>query len=81
VEFDARNPEFNVLNWWSLKESEFGAIAKVARKYLAIQASSAASERVFSDAAQVGGRKRWSLKHARLENGVLCRLNSQYCEY
>ena len=39
------------LKWWAGKQSRFLNVAKLARKYLAVQASSAASERLFS----VGG--------------------------
>ena len=38
----------DVMEWWSDNEEKFPNIAKLARKYLAIPASSAPSERVFS---------------------------------
>lgn len=39
------------LAWWAKAQRVYPHIARLARKYLAVQASSAASERVFS----VGG--------------------------
>ncbi|CAN0483777.1 unnamed protein product, partial [Laminaria digitata] len=41
------------LKWWAGKQSTFPTVAKLARKHLAVQASSAASESLFS----VGGSK------------------------
>ncbi|CAN0564027.1 unnamed protein product, partial [Laminaria digitata] len=41
------------LKWWAGKQSTFPTVAKSAREYLAAQASSAASERLFL----VGGSK------------------------
>ena len=34
--------------WWSGKQSTFPTVAKLVRKYLAVRASSAVSERLFS---------------------------------
>lgn len=73
--------DFDVLAWWSIKQKEFPDVAKLARKYLNIQASSAPSERVFSAAGDLGGRKRWRLSDDRLKNAVLCRLNPSFCSY
>jgi hypothetical protein len=44
------NLEFgsDALEWWRRKAAEYPSVARIARKYLAIQASSAPSERVFS---------------------------------
>lgn len=36
------------LKWWATKAIAYPTVAKIARKYLAVQASSAASERLFS---------------------------------
>ncbi|CAM9150236.1 unnamed protein product, partial [Laminaria digitata] len=36
------------LKWWAGKQSTFPTVAKLARKHLAVQASSAASESLFS---------------------------------
>ncbi|CAN0515879.1 unnamed protein product, partial [Laminaria digitata] len=49
------------LKWWAGKQSTFPTFAKLARKYFAVQASSAASQRLFS----VGGNT-ITKKHNRL---------------
>jgi hypothetical protein len=41
-------PSCDVLSWWKLHSSMFPVLARLARRYLAIPASSAASERLFS---------------------------------
>jgi hypothetical protein len=41
------------LHWWSVKQSAFPTIATLAKKYLCIPATSAASERIFSRAADI----------------------------
>ena len=41
------------LAWWKMHDGQFPTIAKLARKYLAIPASSATSERVFLRAIHV----------------------------
>ncbi|CAN0493986.1 unnamed protein product, partial [Laminaria digitata] len=44
-------PDVAALKWWAGKQSTFPTVVKLARKHLAKQASSAASESLFS----VGG--------------------------
>ncbi|CAN0125823.1 unnamed protein product, partial [Laminaria digitata] len=39
--------DITALKWWAGKQSTFPTVAKLAREYLAVQASSAASERLF----------------------------------
>lgn len=46
------------LGWWRQNEMLYPHIARLARKYLAVQASSAASERLFSQAGLVVTAKR-----------------------
>ena len=48
----------DVLNYWKSKEIEYPVMAWMARDYLAIPASSAPSERVFSNEADVITKKR-----------------------
>ena len=49
------------LAWWKTNEIRFPTLAKLARVYLAIPATSAPSERVFSKAGQVIGQLRSKL--------------------
>ena len=48
----------NPLQWWKTHEVAFPNLAKLAKVQLAIQATSAPSERVFSQAALIGTAKR-----------------------
>ncbi|KAL5515927.1 hypothetical protein EMCRGX_G001172 [Ephydatia muelleri] len=57
---DANSP-IDPLAWRKMHDGQFPPIAKLARKYLAIPASSAPSERVFSRAKLIQQRQRWDL--------------------
>ena len=50
----------NPLSWWQLNQQMFPVLARLARMYLAIQATSAPSERLFSIASLIirSGRAR-----------------------
>ena len=48
----------NVLKYWASKEYEYPIIARIARDYLAIPATSAASESVFSIGGDIFSIKR-----------------------
>ena len=51
---DENMKEFNnPLDWWRINEKQFPLIAKMAKRYLAIPATSAPSERVWSLSAFV----------------------------
>ena len=49
------------LNWWKIRFQNFPQLAKFARKYLAIPATSVSSERLFSDAGNLISVKRTNL--------------------
>ena len=49
------------LNWWKIRSQNFPKLAKLARKYLAIPATSVSSERLFSDAGNLINAKRTNL--------------------
>ncbi|KFZ23264.1 hypothetical protein V502_02249 [Pseudogymnoascus sp. VKM F-4520 (FW-2644)] len=51
-------PETNILKYWQAKQYQYPIIAQIARDYLAIPATSAASERVFSQGADIVTKKR-----------------------
>jgi hypothetical protein len=65
------------LAWWRENEQLFPAVAYLARKYLAIPASSAPSERVFSLAKRILTRERYRLSPARLERLVFMNHNQR----
>ena len=67
---DANSP-IDPLAWWKMHDGQFPTIAKLARKYLAISASSAPSKRVFSLAMLIQQRQRWNLLPQRLTACVL----------
>ena len=50
----------NLLIWWKTKQLKFPTVAKLAKKYLSIPATSASSERIFSKARRIitGDRNR-----------------------
>lgn len=62
------------LKWWAEHESTFPSIAKLARKYLCVQATSVASERAFSGAGNIVSARRTALKPARVNE--LCFLSA-----
>ena len=48
----------NALLWWKDNEADFKWIARLAKKYLGVQASSAAVERMFSISGHIFSNKR-----------------------
>lgn len=58
------------LGWWAKAQRVYPHIATLARKYLAVQASSAASERVFSVGGLVVTKTRNRLSGERVEDIV-----------
>lgn len=56
--FNQDNGYNNPLDWWRIKENKYPNVWKLARCVLAIPATSAPSERVFSAAANIVNKKR-----------------------
>ena len=65
----------NPLKWWDVNKSQFPILAQLARKYLSIQATSGASERVFSDAGLIMSSKRTSMKEDLFEALIFLKRN------
>ncbi|GET50019.1 zinc finger BED domain-containing protein 1-like [Rhizophagus irregularis DAOM 181602=DAOM 197198] len=63
------------LKWWDVNKSQFPVLAQLARKYLSIQATSGASERVFSDAGLIMSSKRTSMKADLFEALIFLKRN------
>jgi hypothetical protein len=63
------------LAWWKQKEPLYSRVARLARKYLALPASSAPSERIFSKMNVVVDKRRASLDPDRVERMVFIKEN------
>jgi hypothetical protein len=63
------------LKWWDANQQQFPILAQLARKYLSIQATSGASERVFSDADLIMTAKRTSMKEDLFEALIFLKRN------
>ncbi|KAL3972557.1 cathepsin X [Sarotherodon galilaeus] len=59
-------PETNPLDWWKPHEAHFPLLAKLAKKYLCIPATSAPSERAFSTSGNTVTCQRSALKPERV---------------
>jgi hypothetical protein len=65
------------LKWWSLNHSKYPSVWKLAERILAIQATSAPAERVFSSAANIVNKKRVNLKPQNVDLLVFLRGNKE----
>ena len=63
------------LTWWRENEAKFYGLKMLARKYLAIPATSAPSERVFSLAGNICSRRHASLSPDHLDALVFLNAN------
>lgn len=61
------------LDWWSTRHGRYQYLPVLARHYLAIQASSVASERLFSDAGNLVSKKRSGLSSAMVADLLFVR--------
>ena len=79
VEIECSNNVANILEWWKMMSTTFPSVSHMARDILAIQGSSAESERLFSSAALFLTSKRNRLQSEKLTS-LLC-LNSWHEYY
>ena len=69
--------ELNPLQWWKVHMVVLPTMAKLARKYLCVCASSSASERIFSCSGNIVSKKRTLLKPDKVNMLVFLAKNLQ----
>jgi len=74
----AISPLANPLEWWAANERLFPRLARLARKYLCVPATTVPSERAFSSASNVDTRHRHAMDPETLEKCVL--IHHYFCE-
>ena len=67
--------ELPVLEWWGCRAGRWPNLAKMVRQYMAVPASSAGVERVFSAAGKMHDDLRKSFKDETLEASILAAFN------
>lgn len=67
--------DFDVLNWWHTKEKKYPLLSSLAKLYLAIPATSAPSERLFSGATNTVTDKRSRIAPETLHGVLFLRSN------
>jgi adenylate kinase len=72
--------EENVLKWWKRHENILPLLSNIAKKVLAIPASSAKSERVFSTGGNVVTKKRNRLAPKKVEELIIIAENGKHVE-
>ena len=71
----SRNTDLHALEFWKVYEKVFPCLARLAKKYLSIQASSAAVERMFSISGHIFSLKRRRLGYVFFSDLVFLKLN------
>ena len=67
------------LTWWRERAPTYPIISRLAKKYLAIPASSVPSERIFSLAGNIVTKKRANLKPENVDRLIFLHKNFHYC--
>lgn len=67
--------ELNPLTWWKDKESQFPYLARLAKCYFGVPATSVPSERVFSTAGDIVTAQRESLSPENVDTMVFLKKN------
>lgn len=71
--------QLTILEWWKKHEIFYPRLSVLARKYLAVPASSVSSERIFSLAGQLVNKKRARLSSKNIDTFIF--LNKNMSEY
>lgn len=66
---------FDLLSWWRVNSNRFPFLARVARRFLAVPATSAPAERVWSTAGNLVDDSRARLRDDNIEALVMCHQN------
>ena len=61
LEEDEIDVHESALDWWMKNDKKYPKVARLARKFLCVPASSSPSERAFSESGQVADQRRSSL--------------------
>lgn len=77
-QIDAVDHNLTVLEWWKKNSLFFPRISILAKKFLAIPASSVSSERVFSLGGQIVSKKRCRLSHSNVDLFIFLNKNMKY---
>ncbi|XP_022859074.1 uncharacterized protein LOC111379867, partial [Olea europaea var. sylvestris] len=64
---DIEDDNFDVLNWWKVKENKYGTLSKLARDVMAIQVPTVVSEIAFSTGGRILNPFRSSLTRMMVE--------------
>ena len=68
------------LVWWNEKKNQFPILSNLAQKYLAVSATSTASERLFSDAGNLLTNKRTRMKPKLFQKIMFLKRNASNFE-
>ena len=78
---EAASKEENVLGWWKSQEKHLPLLAKLARRILAIPASSGKSERVFSTGGNFVKEKRTRLNALKVQSLIIIKENRAHVDH
>lgn len=70
--------DLTILQWWKKNEISYPGLSVLAKKYLAIPASSVPAERVFSLAGHLVNKKRAHLNPSNIDNIIFMNKNMEY---
>lgn len=73
--------DFDVLHWWNENKKKYPLLSQLAKLYLAIPASSAPSERLFSGASNTVTDKRSQIGPEVLHGVLFLKSNSDFLKY